>query len=70
MEIYRSIYIYKYVDIELYVYHDVCTNIMMYVNCIVIKVIVILLSQNTYGKIGVKSSVLTFSFLFPSIHQK
>ena len=70
MEIYRSIYIYKYVDIELYIYHDVCKNIMMYVNCIVIKVIVILLSQNTYGKIGVKSSVLTFSFLFPSIQLK
>ena len=70
MEIYRSIYIYKYVDIESYVYYDVCKNIMMYVNCIVIKVIVILLSQNTYGKIGVKSSVLTFSFLFASIHLK
>ena len=70
MEIYRSIYIYTYVDIELYVYYDVCKNIMMYVNCFVIKVIVILLSQNTYGKIGVKSSVLTFSFLFPSIHLK
>ena len=70
MEIYRSIYIYKYVDIELYVYDDVRKNIMMYVNCIVTKVIVISLSQNTYGKIGVKSSVLTFSLLFPSIHQK
>ena len=65
-----DLYTYKYVHIELYVYHDVCKNIMMYVNCIVITVIVISLSQSTYGKICVKSSILTFSSFFPSTHHK